>query len=261
MNRLQTSAALAAICILAPLAAADAALIGRAPLTPGGSDFRAYYDDVLDITWVASSTLGATQDFGITGITENGTMRWDTAQSWVAAMGAANYLGYDNWRLPMVAPVNGVGFQYARSYDGTTDRGYGLGAPGSLNAGTTASEMAHLYYTTLGNKAFCGPQSSGDICSIQDGGGLTNRGPFTDLPEFTFWAGQEYFPGGDLAWVFRFGPQTGFFGGNQGGSLKVTLRHAWAVGDGDIAVIPVPAAFWLFGSALGVLGWQKRRSV
>ena len=35
------------------------------------------------------------------------------------------------------------------------------------------------------------------------------------------------------------------------------------VGGGNItvqdSVIPVPAAFWLFGSALGLLGWMRRR--
>jgi len=29
----------------------------------------------------------------------------------------------------------------------------------------------------------------------------------------------------------------------------------------DTAVVPVPAAVWLFGSALGLLGWVRRRSV
>jgi hypothetical protein len=29
--------------------------------------------------------------------------------------------------------------------------------------------------------------------------------------------------------------------------------------DGDIGAVPIPAAFWLFGSALGLLGWMKRR--
>ena len=29
----------------------------------------------------------------------------------------------------------------------------------------------------------------------------------------------------------------------------------------EISVIPIPAAVWLFGSALGALGWMKRRSM
>jgi len=37
------------------------------------------------------------------------------------------------------------------------------------------------------------------------------------------------------------------------------LRYAWAVRDGDVAAIPVPAAVWLFGSSLGLLGFWRRK--
>lgn len=33
-----------------------AELLGRAALTPGGSDYRAYYDGVLNITWLVDVT-------------------------------------------------------------------------------------------------------------------------------------------------------------------------------------------------------------
>ena len=39
----------------------QAALIGRAPLTPGGTDYQAYYDDVLGITWLANANLAASE--------------------------------------------------------------------------------------------------------------------------------------------------------------------------------------------------------
>lgn len=32
-------------------------------------------------------------------------------------------------------------------------------------------------------------------------------------------------------------------------------------GSADVNVIPVPAAVWLFGSALGLLGWVRRRQI
>jgi hypothetical protein len=63
---------------------------------------QAYYDDVLSITWLADANLADTNDFGVAGINANGTMSWNTAQSWIGAMSAANYLGTKTWRLPTV---------------------------------------------------------------------------------------------------------------------------------------------------------------
>jgi hypothetical protein len=35
--------------------------------------------------------------------------------------------------------------------------------------------------------------------------------------------------------------------------------YAWAVRPGDVAAVPVPGVFWLFGSSLVVLLGLKRR--
>jgi len=49
----------------------------------------------------------------------------------------------------------------------------------------------------------------------------------------------------------------------------VVDTHSWSTPDGqelshitfyDTAVIPVPAALWLFGSALGMMGWMRRKA-
>jgi len=89
------------------------ALSAQSELVPrlGG---QAYYDTVLDITWLADANLAASNTFGVSGIHSWGGMTWDTAQSWLMAMnadGGTGYLGYNNWRLPTVTPVNGTSLQ------------------------------------------------------------------------------------------------------------------------------------------------------
>jgi hypothetical protein len=57
-----------------------------------------------------------------------------------------------------------------------------------------------------------------------------------------------------------------------GGWLNLESVRFWAEGDGfgpggatveidniEVSAIPVPAAVWLFGSGLGLLGWMRRR--
>lgn len=39
------------------------------------------------------------------------------------------------------------------------------------------------------------------------------------------------------------------------------MMRVWAVRDGDVNVIPIPAAAWLLGSALGALGLMRRKSL
>jgi len=46
---------------------------------------------------------------------------------------------------------------YSSSFDGTTDRAYNISAPGTAYVGSTASEMAHLFFNTLGNLALLIP--------------------------------------------------------------------------------------------------------
>jgi hypothetical protein len=56
------------------------------------------------------------------------------------------------------------------------------------------------------------------------------------------------------------------FGGeltNNGGTFSVTgteaIPYASSVISGSISAVPVPAALWLFGSALAGLGWLRRK--
>ena len=90
-------------------------LEGRLPSTPGGSDYQAYYDPNLDITWAANPTLG-------------GLIDWATANSWASSL---TIDGIGGWRLPS-SDVNG---------DGTVINCSGGGVPGCED-----NEMGYLYW-------------------------------------------------------------------------------------------------------------------
>ncbi|MDP6616820.1 MAG: DUF1566 domain-containing protein [Gammaproteobacteria bacterium] len=212
---------IAAVLLLA-CGSAQAALIDR------GSGF--IYDDVLDITW--------TQDANI-----NGQDTWANQVAWAAGYSQTHsvYGTFDDWRLPTVTDTGTSGCNFA--YSGT-DCGY--------NVDTSTGEMASLFYDSLGNLAVY--DTSGNY--PQSGWGLTNTGPFTNLQSSYYWSGTEYAPDTYDAWDFSF-----YFGSQGVGSYKFSSYYALAVHDGDIAasVVPIPAAVWLFGSGLGLLGWMRRR--
>ena len=68
---------------------AQAALLGRAALTPGGTDYQAYYDDILNVTWslptwdaqpdglewASNFSLGGMDDWSLASVEELRHMR------------------------------------------------------------------------------------------------------------------------------------------------------------------------------------------
>ena len=82
-----------------------------------------------------------------------------------------------------------------------------------------------------------------------------NYGPFNNL-QFAYWSAQPLGePGGANAWRYNFIEGSSFVYDKQDWEF-----HGWAVRDGDVAasIVPVPAALWLFGSGLCLLGWLRR---
>ena len=180
------------------------------------------YDDVLKITWL--------QDWNYAGLhctaddpfllecfdcpPDNpdawapwcreirATMTWYEAKKWAKDL---VYGGFDDWRLPTMRDTGPRGCDL--NFAGGTDCGYNVQ---TIAGDTVFSEMAHLWYVTLGNRAYCDPVlSTAEICVQQDGWDSYNFGPFQNVQTFLradyYWTGVPYdAPSFEPAsWYFR----------------------------------------------------------
>ena len=150
---------------------------------------------------------------------------WNNQVAWAAGYSKTHsvYGVFNDWRLPTTLQP-----------DATCNTQNGGIAP---DYGCIGSEMGHLFHV--------------------DGISTSQPGPFNYvLPNFSYWSGtaiDDFYPMN--AWLFDF---------STGGQVVLPMQtdgYAWAVHDGDIAasVVPIPAAVWLFGSGLGLLGWVRRK--
>lgn len=201
---------------------------------------EAYYDTTLNITWLADANYAQTS--GVSNV--DGRMLWPDAITWVANLDPYGS-GITGWRLPTTTDVGNDGETYTNYYQGV-DYGYNITAP---------SEMSYMFYTILGDKAYC--DTTGNC--PQAGWGLTNTGPFSNIQGGGYWSATEYATDSSIAWGFDFGT------GNQSAGHKIVVGlRSWVVHSGDVgmavATVPVPAAVWLFGSGLtGLFGFARKK--
>ena len=221
----------AAAAMLVLAGTAQASLIGRditGNAVAGGSASSVFlYDTVLNVTWLRDANANP-----------YGLLSWIEADNWARGL---NVGGFTNWRLPtMIASPNAT---YAY---GGTDYGYNVR---TTSGATVYSEMASLFYDTLGNKAW--KDTSGNT---QFGYGLANKGDFKNLQSADYWSDLESPQEPRAAYIFN----TGF--GNQYDKYKASGSYAMAVRPGDVAAsVPEPQTLALVLLALGATGVARRR--
>ncbi len=216
----------------------------------GDGTVDAFYDTVLNVTWLADANAGAGSSFDNGRNATDGQMTWTNAKAWAASL---NVLGTTGWRLPTMIDTGTSGCNFAHS---GTDCGYNVQTI-SADGQTVYSEMAHLYYASLGNLAYCditGDCSLGFASTAPDYM-LSNTGGFRNLQAWAYWSGVAYAPfPSDVAWYFvtRYG--------NQFNVDQYIEFYALAVRPGDVtAAVPAPQVLGLVLVAIGAAVVAMRR--
>ena len=202
---------------------ANAALVERL----GG---LAYYDTEADLTWLTDANYAGTTDYA----PYNGLMSWSDANTWAENL---NINGITGWRLPeTLIPDETCSYS-------------------DWGPNCTGSEMGNMFYNVLGGVA------NNSISTIHN----TNYDLFSNIQPTSYWSATEYMVeiGTDnvlTAWLFNFDIEGVSGAGYQNSQHIGALLSAWAVYDGDISAVPVPAAVWLFGSGLiGLVGFARHK--
>jgi hypothetical protein len=235
----------AVFTLFAGTSSAQAALLARD--LNGDTITDAYYDTALNITWLRDWNYAQTS-----GSDADGRMNWATADLWAQGL---VFGGYDDWRLPALAPVNGIIFT-GFSNNGSGDVG---GARTGIGWGTS-SEMGHLFYVTLGNEGYCIPDDSNPgVCNGPQAGWseTPDSAPFLNMQSFVlqpYWTERESSFDTDRAWGFD--P----YYGTQGTVDKDFETYAVAVRAGDVGeAVPEPQSLALVLLALGTAVFASRQ--
>ena len=206
----------ATIAVVALVACVLPALQANSPLqvSPDGTTV---YDTANNVNWLIDANLAATNRFGLpvcdgtintkTCVNASGSMSYQAATAWVAAMNVANYLGHNNWQLP-ATPL--------------TDSDCGFVGPNGASFGFNclAGALGSLYYTALGLTA---PNTAVPIPN-------NTAGPFSNFQPYLYWSQTNN--GGIGFGTFSFNS------GIQGSNTKPNFLYALPMIPGKISGTP-----------------------
>ncbi len=179
--------------------AVQATLTGILPATTGGSDYQAWYDDELDITWAANANI-------------NGSAAWDDQVAWVTGLDIGGVTG---WRLASM-DVNGDGnildcrtttrldcmdneYGYLYYYGAGTVFGAGIT---SVNPGPFSNVQPGVYWSGTG---LAGTPSAAWVFVFSNG----SQGALAKKVGYSAWAVHAgnvgAVPGPGTLWIFAAG--------------------------------------------------------
>ena len=157
-------------------ACASSSLLSGATLALS-ADGMTVYDSVNNITWLADFNLPASNRFGLpvcsgsaidrkTCVNASGSMSYQAAGDWVAAMNAANYLGHNDWQVPTTPSTDNTGC----TFTGPNGNSFGFDC--------SAGALGSVYYNALGLKA---PSTAVPIPNY-------TIGPFSNFQPYYYWS-------------------------------------------------------------------------
>lgn len=145
------------------------------------------------------------------------------------------------------ALIINIGSSYDVDWGGSSWRLPSAGVNPTEGYNLTSSEMGHLFYTELG------------LQSYEDRGKVLVTNAELNAEEFDNLIAKWYWSGTSAANTFVWGFNMAL-GLQNDGRMISRIPYGLAIRNGQVSVVPVPGAIWLFGSGLaGLLALNRRR--